>query len=356
MVSHFFEAKIFETLLYNKEAGLSSDQNKALYLDFCIRYKHLPRNSLEFKDTIKSDPYFNSLRLKFGYAITCHKAQGSEWNHVFVKCKTQQSQLTAEYFRWFYTAITRTTQKLYLLDPPHLKLGAGVKVVQTLGIGLKQQPVKVVEKHTLKQADEKSSQEMAESTVNELNTFGIPESAPFLRTILDEIRKLILNKGIEIDGITHNNYQEAYIFNRGIEYTRVDLLYNSKSKVTGIKAPQKTELSVELIGLLSPLLGKQILTVGQINPGNFEFEKPFLNEFHHRLTGLTEDLGITIQNVVPQQWSQRYTFTKDQQVAVYDVFYNSKQQFTKCQPLITACSPGTLTGEVETILTEGLSA
>jgi len=63
-----------------------------------------------FKDALMADPYFNALRLKFGYAITCHKAQGSEWNHVFVKCKSHQSQLTADYFRWLYTAITRTAR------------------------------------------------------------------------------------------------------------------------------------------------------------------------------------------------------------------------------------------------------
>ncbi|MBV5330258.1 MAG: ATP-binding domain-containing protein, partial [Chlorobium sp.] len=111
--SHFFQAKILEELLYNKEPGLSSDQNKALYLDFCIRNKNLTRKSVEFKHSLMSDPYFNALRLKFGYAITCHKAQGSEWDHVFVKCKTHLSPLTADYFRWFYTAITRTSQNLH---------------------------------------------------------------------------------------------------------------------------------------------------------------------------------------------------------------------------------------------------
>ncbi len=61
--SHFFEAKIIEDLLYSKEPALSSDQNKALYLDFCIRHPDLRRNSVEFKNALKADPYFNALRL-----------------------------------------------------------------------------------------------------------------------------------------------------------------------------------------------------------------------------------------------------------------------------------------------------
>ena len=83
---HTFEAKLVEGLLYSDNPTLSSDENKALYVDFCIRNQQLKPGTLEFKETLRSDPYFNALRLKFGYAITCHKAQGSEWNHVFVKC------------------------------------------------------------------------------------------------------------------------------------------------------------------------------------------------------------------------------------------------------------------------------
>ena len=126
---HRVEAKIIEDLLYNDHPKLNSDQRKALYVDFCIRHQQLKPNSLEFKQTLKSDPYFNALWLKFGYAITCHKAQGSEWNHVFVECKTQQQQLSATYFRWLYTAMTRTSKKLYLMDPPYFPLGGGLKQV-----------------------------------------------------------------------------------------------------------------------------------------------------------------------------------------------------------------------------------
>jgi hypothetical protein len=133
---HFFEANIIENLLYSDATTLSSDESKALYLDFCIRHANLKADSLEFKETLRSDKYFNALRLKFGYSITCHKAQGSEWDHVFVKCKTHQSQLCAEYFRWLYTAITRTSKNLYLLEEPHIKLGSGIKVVSDPGIGL----------------------------------------------------------------------------------------------------------------------------------------------------------------------------------------------------------------------------
>ena len=66
---------------------------------------------------IRKDPYYNALQVKFAYAITCHKAQGGQWPVVFV----DQGYLTEEmmdksYYRWLYTAFTRASEKLYLLN------------------------------------------------------------------------------------------------------------------------------------------------------------------------------------------------------------------------------------------------
>ena len=353
--TRFFQAKIFEDLLNSEHPGLSSDQSKALYLDFCIRNKTLRRGSLEFKNALRSDPYFNALRLKFGYAITCHKAQGSEWNNVFVKCKTHQSQLTADYFRWFYTAITRTAKMLYLLDPPHLKIGSGIKIVQIPIIGLSEQQIKGEIHPAPEQVVNASSLEGEITNNTELNTFDIPKSGALLLAILNMVRDLLSGKAIVIDGITHNQYQEAYFFNNGNEFARVDISYNSKGKVTGLSVPQVSDFSAELVDLLAPLKGNPVVAFASTLPDQFTFEQEFLNDFHERLISKATEREIAIQNVTQQQWCQRYTFTKDSQIAVYDVFYNGKHQFKKCAPVITACSPGTLIGEVGVLLTEGMS-
>ncbi|WP_413769785.1 ATP-binding domain-containing protein, partial [Vibrio vulnificus] len=110
-----------EHLLYNDKASLTSDESKALYVDFLNRNPHLQRKGMrdERKQALKDDPYFNAFKVKFGYAITCHKAQGSEWQHVLVNCYSPyQKTLSRDYFRWLYTAITRTSQKLYVLNEP----------------------------------------------------------------------------------------------------------------------------------------------------------------------------------------------------------------------------------------------
>ena len=351
-VAHFFEAKIIEDLLYSKEPALSSDQNKALYLDFCIRNPHLKRKSVEFKHALKSDPYFNALRLKFGYAITCHKAQGSEWNHVFVKCKSHQSQLTADYFRWLYTAITRTAQNLYLLDPPNLPVGSGIKLVPNPALAILGAPKKTQEAHPA--APVLPSQPSSVVSQQESETFGIPASAPFLLSVLAEVRKLIDGKGIAIENLFHNQYQEVYHFKREAESARIDIAYNSKNKITGVAAPHLTGLGAELASMLATLKGQPLFAGGDSAIADTRFAKQFLNDFHEKVLSLCSDNAITVQKVVEQQWCLHYSFTKDGAVAVYDVWYNSKDQFTKCQPLIPACSPGSLVGEIGLLLTKGM--
>ncbi|MBP2085807.1 MULTISPECIES: AAA family ATPase [Pseudomonas] len=353
--AHFFPAKIIEDLLYSKEPTLSSDENKALYLDFCMRHKHLPRRTKAFKDALMADPYFNALRLKFGYAITCHKAQGSEWNHVFVKCKSHQSQLTADYFRWLYTAITRTAHHLYLLDPPNHQPWSGIQMVanpalEMLGAAPSMPAAPVPAPSVAAPAF------AAVAPAPQDETFGIPASATVLLALLTEVRRLIAGRGISIEDVLHHQYQEVYLFSRDGESARIDIAYNGKSKITGVAAPYLSELSGELSAVLAALKGLPLADGGTAGVADVHFAKPFLNEFHAKVLNLCADSGITLQKVVEQQWCQRYSFTRDGAVAVYDIWYNGKDQFTKCQPVVAACSPGTMVAEVGQLLTAGMQA
>ncbi|WP_324742271.1 ATP-dependent DNA helicase [Pseudomonas veronii] len=340
----FFAAKIFEGLLYSEHPTLSSDENKALYLDFCLRHPRLPRGTLEFKQTLMVDPYFNALRLKFGYAITCHKAQGSEWNHVFVKCKTHQSQLSADYFRWFYTAITRTASTLYLLDPPALKLGSGIKIVNAPIPRLSQLEAGSATASPIGQAVEPDSE-----------TFGIPPSELFLLAVLSNVQALLAGSGVEVDQIHHNQYQEAYFIKRDNEFARINIGYGSKGKVTALSAQSLTEFSAWLMHVLAPLKSQPVVINQPPSTEQVQFDKPFLNEFHQRLVGLSDGLGIGIQHVEAMNWCQRYRFVRDGELAVYDIWYNGKDQFKKCQPVVNACTPGTLVAEVGILITDGMS-
>lgn len=349
--AHFFPAKTIEDLLYSKEPTLSSDQNKALYLDFCMRHKHLPRRSKAFKDTLTADPYFNALRLKFGYAITCHKAQGSEWNNVFVKCKSHQSQLTADYFRWLYTAITRTARQLFLLDPPNIQPWSGIQMVSNPALEM------LGSASSMPAAPAPSAARPVSATyapVLQSETFGIPTGATVLLALLAEVSRLIAGRGISIEDVHHNQYQEVYLFKRQAESARINIAYNSRSKVTAVAALYLSELSGELSAVLSALKGLPLADGVVAGVANAHFAKPFLNELHAKVISLCADSGITLQKVAELQWCQRYSFARDGTVAVYDIWYNGKDQFTRCQPVVAACSPGTLAAEVGQLLTTGM--
>ena len=356
---HFFQARILEDLLYSEYPGLTSDESKALYLDFCIRHPHLKRGSLEFKETLRSDPYFNALRLKFGYAITCHKAQGSEWNHVFVKCKTHQKQLSADYFRWFYTAITRTSDKLYLLDPPAIKLGSGIKVVASPNIVGSSNDNSSNPNHASSTTNNEEALNSTKTHVEKASShesFGIASNAYFSLEILKRIRKIFENSEISIQDVNQGQYQEVYFFQNDSEVVRIDISYNGKGKISRISTPKQTELSEEILKLISPLNNTIIVAVIPNSHINFDFEEVFLNDFHTRLSPLAKQKGIVINNVESMDWKQRYTFLQSGETAVFDIFYNGKNQFTKCAPVRNACSSSTLSTDVQALLTEELSA
>ena len=72
---------------------------------------------------LKSDPYFNALQVKYAYAVTCHKAQGGQWKNVFLdQAYVNEDFLTPDYFRWLYTAVTRATDTLFLVNYPKKNL------------------------------------------------------------------------------------------------------------------------------------------------------------------------------------------------------------------------------------------
>ncbi len=75
------------------------------------------RNRKELVKTIMANPYFNALHIKFSYAVTCHKAQGGQWKRVFIdQGMINDDMLGMDYYRWLYTAITRTTECVYLIN------------------------------------------------------------------------------------------------------------------------------------------------------------------------------------------------------------------------------------------------
>ena len=102
--------------LTSESPAMTYEEYKKLYDEVAKDYSDIPKRAQRNKE-IKQNPYFNALQVKFAYAITCHKSQGGQWENVFVEQGYFTSDmLSKEYFRWLYTALTRTTKKLHLIN------------------------------------------------------------------------------------------------------------------------------------------------------------------------------------------------------------------------------------------------
>ena len=114
-----YQTLLIRDLLFNDYAGLQADESRRLLIDFDqrARKKGLKRKSEKYQEAMRSDPYLNALRAKFGYVITCHKSQGGEWENVFLNIQKGIYAMKGNaLYRWFYTALTRASEKLYVND------------------------------------------------------------------------------------------------------------------------------------------------------------------------------------------------------------------------------------------------
>ncbi|MBR4809012.1 MAG: AAA family ATPase [Bacteroidales bacterium] len=110
-------AKVCLDTLTSEAASLTYEQQNALYAGVSADYAEL-KTKKRIWDAVREDPYFNALQLKYADAITCHKAQGGQWDCVFIDNPFWQPERTAEDLKWLYTALTRAVRKVYLVNFP----------------------------------------------------------------------------------------------------------------------------------------------------------------------------------------------------------------------------------------------
>jgi exodeoxyribonuclease-5 len=112
----YFEAKVVLDTLYSPHPALSPDQYRELYRQVSEDYADVA-NKTERMELIKKDSYLSALQVKFAYALTCHKAQGGQWDAVFVdQGYLTDDMVNQDYIRWLYTAMTRAKKELFMVN------------------------------------------------------------------------------------------------------------------------------------------------------------------------------------------------------------------------------------------------
>ena len=108
-------AKVILDTLESESASLTYEQSNMLYQGVNDDYSHLTTKKKRY-EAVREDKYYNALQLKYANAITCHKSQGGQWRCVFIDNAFWQEELSVDDLKWLYTALTRATEKVYLVN------------------------------------------------------------------------------------------------------------------------------------------------------------------------------------------------------------------------------------------------
>ncbi|MBK9290661.1 MAG: ATP-binding domain-containing protein [Bacteroidetes bacterium] len=356
---------MLENYLYG-DNYLKPEEQRALYVDFKNRHPKLKKGTEEFKEAIINDKYFNCILLKYGYAVTCHKAQGGEWDHAFVfwdigtkenfnfyqSVHDRSGKSNPEFYRWAYTAVTRASRKLFCINPPYFTSFSEMNFIDA----------------NVQQAfNELTGQSNSTIEINinvvlpELEKFGLAD-APL--TIQDHFihRWYWLRKHyIDIIAWQKVGYEVRYVFKREAKTAAFKYWVNNENifRNNFQKLPAQTN-SDELFETITKILERAAPIVVNRNTirsilTQIEFDvtteeqKPFLkNLFDAMRKGLAAEEVIT--DIRHLEWRERYTIEKEGRTCVVDFEYNKDGFFGRVLPLEKKCNSPELLAKIKFIV------
>ncbi|MBV6655707.1 MAG: ATP-binding domain-containing protein, partial [Mameliella sp.] len=298
---HQLRTTLLDRFLTAEEGRLHPYDQRALYIDFKERMRKsgIERRSDAFAQALKSDKYFNALQAKYGYAITCHKSQGGEWENVIVDFKVYIGTLSPGFFRWAYTAITRASECLYCIDAPDYNALSKFVVTDI----------------------ERISAVMK-------GAYFVPTSEGqgdyFVVYRKERILELCEARDMAVQFKTHANQLDT-TFKQADETVRVQLWFG---KAGFSRTSWVSSTSEVFKNQVNDLLHKSLMS----KEVPFEHKFPFQKELHEYLLGLLKEEDILLTNVVQKDWSDQYFLYTGAECALLEFFYNGKHQYTKAMP------------------------
>jgi hypothetical protein len=344
---------ILENFLYSPNPSLGYAENIALYLDFKIRNSNLKPGSKEFKDALRADPYFNVLKVKYGYAITCHKAQGGEWNNVIVNMDVNQGKLSDNFLRWTYTAITRASNNLFLFNfkalSPFTTFSYQHEVLPEA-----ENPETEIRNITF---------EIPSNLDSLLDSFHLMNEEDFKKEKFIEVLAIANNIGASVVARHRHNYQEIYVFRKDDKQAGISLYYNGRGKFTRILSANNytndVDLAKEIIKLFEESCNITIIdNQGENNCHNAEVV-PLIDfsEEHQKLRVLYDSWQpllngrkIQIAEIKHLNFQEVYLLIRKNEHATIQFYYNGKYHFGNAAPLPAQCNSNLLLKDVKETL------
>ncbi len=264
--------KIIESMLDDADGNLTFTQIQALYINFCMRHPSLKRNSQQFKELLKADPYYNALRVKYGYAITGHKSQGGEWHTVFVDY-TGRTGLSNDNLRWTYTVTTRASHVLYGCNMPNVTPMSKLRVAPII--------------KTAKPREEYLSfSDVPETPYH-------PSGAPnYLKAKYWAVSDELKNAGCVVKGVESKQYCEWYHVEDNQKQSHlVQCFYNKAGLFTRYMVGDNLDGIVQILSLiqvnLTPLCSFRYTPSSEV-----------LGTLYNNVESICSDLDVKITNIV----------------------------------------------------------
>ncbi|MBA3673536.1 MAG: AAA family ATPase [Chitinophagaceae bacterium] len=306
---HQVNCKIIDNFLKSDLPRLTQNEQQALYVDFKNRHPTLKPRTKEFKEAIRADKYFNAMQVKYGYAITCHKAQGGEWENAFVNFQVYMRILTRGFFRWAYTGITRAKKNLFAINAQSYSPLSEYIVLPTA---------------TIAKAPSNQFYVPNDFSAREIS---MEFSLPFLKLKYVELTEKLKDQDIEIS-VSHLQWVERYSFTRNDKSVTIDLNYGGKGFTGGNKIINTSDQ--EFAQFVRQKITEPLIIEFAYNP-----PKEFQKELFDLLKEETIEEEIPITNILNENYCDRYFLHTDANCAYLDCIYNGKGIYSTFKPYST---------------------
>ena len=365
-----------ENYLYN-DNDLSQNERLALYIDFKIRFAKVYKDkglkipnskSDEFKDALLADLFYHAIMLKFGHAITCHKAQGGEWKDVitiwdrgsidnksfYTESQSRVGRTNKDFYRWAYTAITRASEKLLCLNPPYFNPFSNMTFVSAeVQSAIKE----------LSSEFEQIEIEVTNEFLELLSKFNLENEYITYQDHLIKLFYIVQKIFIEIiDWRRIREYEFWIKFKRDVKTTTVKFTNNKKhiisdyiSKISVETTSDELYMTIYNSYPILKSLNIKRTTIATVLKKiefdlNIEESYPFLKTLFESVKSHSIPFKIQIENIEHKQYHEKYTLIRNCESAVIHFEYNDIGFIGRVMPIEKECNSQLLLNDLRLII------
>ncbi len=328
---------LLENLLSSKERALSPEEQRALLVDFSQRFPKLKPGTSEFGAAIRVDPWFNALQVKYGYALTCHKAQGGEWDTAVVNFEAGRGAHNEDFFRWAYTAVTRAKRTLVTIAAPSFDAYTEMDWDSIPAPG---DPIHQAE-----------NAEAGHQTDPDWDRYSFGSALAGIFEHHRKLRDALREHEISVDALEHLQYCERYRLKRGDQWASVQYWYKGNGKVSRV-GPAAGNRSGD-VALVTAAVALLLETLLGSNPSDASRAvDSFTREFAQKVEHATVGTAIRILSTTDLPYRLRIEFSDGTRRGAIDFCYDSTPKWTKVQEVGGAGKSQGLIDQVRSLFQE----